>query len=190
MAAGTAAAGWLWQGGTALASDTTTATTATEGTASRALDTLVLEDTVSESAHGLTAPLSDVVAGGLDQTARVLTAPRTAGFWGGAPSARMACRPKGATYVTVKLWGSESGAELGRLQLFAEGKQVGHYHLGAVDPLDIASEDPRSPERFFFHTLPLPLGLTEGKKSISLEIRSMGRISGYGATAPTPTTRR
>ncbi|MDX3585876.1 carbohydrate binding domain-containing protein [Streptomyces europaeiscabiei] len=183
MAAGTAAAGWLWQGGTALAADTTTAATATGGTASRALDTLVLGDTVSESAHGLTATLSDVVAGGLDQTARVLTAPRTAGFWGGVLSARMACRPRGATYVTVKLWGSESGAELGRLQLFAEGKQVGHYHLGAVDPLDIASEDPRSPERFFFHTLPLPLGLTEGKKSISLEIRSMGRISGYGATA-------
>ncbi|WP_371582041.1 Tat pathway signal protein [Streptomyces sp. NBC_01314] len=183
MAAGTAAAGWLWQGGTALAADATTTAPATAASASRALDTLVLGNTASESAHGLTASLSDVVAGGLDQTARVLAAPETPGFWGGALSARMACRPRGATYVTVKLWGSESGAELGRLQLFVEGRQVGHYHLGAVDPLDIASEDPRSPERFFFHTLPLPLDLTEGKRSISLEIRSMGRIAGYAATA-------
>ncbi|KUM73277.1 carbohydrate binding domain-containing protein [Streptomyces curacoi] len=182
LAVGTAATGWLWQGvGTAQAAADATPTTAPP--AAGPLDTLVFGNTASESAHGLTATLSDVVTGGLDQPARVLNVPESAGFWGGTLSATMACRPRGATYVTIKLWGSESGAELGRLQLFAEGKQVGHYHLGAVDPLDIASEDPRTPERFFFHTLPLPLDLTEGKESVSLEIRSMGRIAGYATSA-------
>ncbi|GGN22927.1 Tat pathway signal protein [Streptomyces fuscichromogenes] len=180
VAAGVTAAGWLWPGGTAQAAEA--GTTASQA-ATAPLDTLVLGDSASESAHGLTATLSDVVTGGLEQAARVLNAPETAAFWGGTLSARLACRPTGATYVTVKLWGSESGAELGRLQLFAEGEQVGHYHLGAVDPLDIASDDPRSLERFFYHTLPLPLDLTAGKSSVALEVRSMGRIAGYASTA-------
>lgn len=180
MTVGATAAGWLWQGGTAQAA---AATSVDEERGSGPLDTLVFGDAASETAHGLTAALSDVVTGGLDQAARVLNAPETAGFWGGTLSATMACKPKGATYVTVKLWGSDSGAELGRLQLFAGGKQVGHYHLGAVDPLDIAGDDPRTPERFFFHTLPLPLDLTEGRTSVTLEIRAMGRIAGYAATA-------
>jgi hypothetical protein len=180
LAAVATAGGWLWQGGTARAAEAGGGT-AQAGTAP--LDTLVLGDSASEAAHGLTATLSEVVTGGLDERARVLNAPETAGFWGGTLAARLACRPKGATYVTIKLWGSDSGAALGRLQLFAEGKQVGHYHLGAVDPLDIASDDPRTPGRFFFHTLPLPLDLTSGKESIALEIRSSGRIAGYAATA-------
>ncbi|WP_200301016.1 Tat pathway signal protein [Streptomyces adelaidensis] len=183
MAAGTTAAGWLWQGGTARAADASTASGEGVAGGRGPLDTLVLGNTASESAHRLTATRSEVVAGGLDKAGRVLNAPETAGCWGGTLAATMACGAKGATYVTIKLWGSESGAELGRLQLFAEGRQVGHYHLGAVDPLDIASDDPRTPERFFFHTLPLPLDLTEGKRSLSLEIRSMGRIAGYAATA-------
>lgn len=181
MAAGTAAAGWLWQGGKSAPAAAATETVAGHGVGP--LDTLVFGDTASESAHGVTATRSDVVTGGLDQAARVLNAPESAGFWGGTLSARLTCRPKGPTYVTVKLWGSDSGAALGRLQLFAEGRQVGHYHLGAVDPLDIASDDPRTPGRFFFHTLPLPPELTAGKTSVSLEIRSMGRIAGYAATA-------
>ncbi|WP_460063062.1 carbohydrate binding domain-containing protein [Streptomyces sp. YKOK-I1] len=179
LAAGTATAGRLWQGGTAVAAESVEARSGFR----RPLDTLVLGDSASESAHGLSAARSDVVTGGLGQAARVLGAPETAGFWGGTLAATMACRPQGVTYVTIKLWGSESGAELGRLQLFAEGEQVGHYHLGAVDPLDIASDDPRSPERFFFHTLPLPAGLTAGRTSVHLEVRSMGRIAGYAATA-------
>ncbi|WP_105969502.1 carbohydrate binding domain-containing protein [Streptomyces geranii] len=178
LAAGTAATGWLWQAGSpAYAAGSTGAGAAC------ALDTLVLGNTSSETAHGLAATLSDVVTGGLGQAARVLNPPQTAGFWGGTLKADLVCRPSGPTYVTIKLWGSEHGEELGRLQLFAEGKQVGHYHLGAVDPLDIPAEDARTPERFYFHTLALPAELTAGKRKVSLEIRSMGRIAGYAQSA-------
>ncbi|MDO0916602.1 hypothetical protein QQM39_39025 [Streptomyces sp. DT2A-34] len=178
LTAGAAATGWLWQTGVTQAS-------AAETTASAVgpLDTLVLGDPASEAAHGLSATLSDVVTGGLDQPARVLNPRSTTDFWGGTLVATLACRPGGPTYVTIKLWGSESGAELGRLQLFAEGKQVGHYHLGAVDPLDISGDDPRTPGRFYFHTVPLPTELTAGKDAVRLEIRSMGRIAGYSQSA-------
>ncbi|MFI6549319.1 Tat pathway signal protein [Streptomyces prunicolor] len=175
LAAGTAATGWLWQTGVT--------PSYAAGTSGGPLDALVLGDPHSETAHTLTVTHSDVVTGGLDQPARVLNPSEDGGFWGGTLAATMACCPKGATYVTIKLWGSESGEDLGRLQLFAEGKQVGHYHLGAVDPLDIAAAEPRTPGRFYFHTLPLPTELTAGKHSVSLEVRAMGQIANYAQTA-------
>ncbi|MFG3288068.1 Tat pathway signal sequence domain protein [Streptomyces sp. NPDC048179] len=70
-----------------------------------------------------------------------------------------------------------------RLQLFCDGLQVGHQDEGAVDSLDILDTAPRTPGRFFFHTLPLPERLTRGKKKVTLEIRSMGRIWSYGQNA-------
>ncbi|MFE1879180.1 Tat pathway signal protein [Streptomyces diastatochromogenes] len=183
LAAGTAATGWLWQTGVAQAAETGAAETDAAETRPGPLDTLVLGDTTSETAHALTATRSDTVTGGLGQPARVLNPAETKGFWGGRLAATLACRPRGATYVTIKLWGSEKGEDLGRLQLFAEGKQVGHFHLGAVDPLDIAGADPRTPYRFYFHTLPLPPELTAGKRSVDLEIRAMGQVAGYALTA-------
>lgn len=182
LAAGTAGvvtAGHVWQADPAHAVPSPASAEAKAG----ALDTLVFGDSASETAHDLTTTYSDVVTGGLGQPSRALNPKDTADFWGGTLAATMACRPKGTTYVTIKLWGSDAGEDLGRLQLFAGGKQVGHYHLGAVDPLDIAGEDPRTPERFYFHTLPLPAELTEAKHSISLEIRAMGRVAGYALSA-------
>lgn len=184
--AGVTTSGWLWQADPARAEG---ADTDDRAARAGALDTLVLGDTASETAHRLTANLSDVIGsglgGGLGQSARVLNPKETASPWGGTLTATMACRPKGPTYVTVKLWGSESGTDLGRLHLFAEGKQVGHYHLGAVDPLDIADADRRSTGRFYFHTLPLPPELTAGRTSVSVEVRSMGWIPVYAQTADT-----
>lgn len=181
-ATGAVSAGWLWQASPVHADESTLATA--DGTQSvGALDTVVFGDTASESAHKLTANLSDVVSGGLGQSGRVLNPQEATNFWGGALAVTMACRPKGPTYVTIKLWGSEAGEDLGRLQLYAEGKQVGHMHLGPVDPLDIAGDDPRTLGRFYFHTLPLPPELTAGKESVSLEVRSMGWLPPYAATA-------
>ncbi|GGN23010.1 Tat pathway signal sequence domain protein [Streptomyces fuscichromogenes] len=155
------------------------------------LDVVVFGDAHSEDAHGLVATLSDVVTGGLGQTARVLNPSDPASYWGGTLSFDVAVANGGTTYVTVRLWGDEydptstkagGGTAMWRLQLFCEGLQVGHEDEGAVDCLDILDTSPRAPGRFFFHTLPLPEKLTEGKKKVRLEIRSMGRIWSYGQT--------
>ncbi|MFF4622814.1 carbohydrate binding domain-containing protein [Nonomuraea jabiensis] len=182
-AAAGVAGGWLWQAAPAGAA-VIPPNAGTSGGAP-ALDTVVFGDQESETAHHLVANASDVVAGELGQPARVLNPMPTPGFFGGTVTVTMACRPTGSTYVTIKLWGGEAGENLGRLQLFAEGKQVGHYHLGAVDPLDIAGWEPRTPGRFYFHTLPLPPELTAGKTSLSLEIHSMGWIPVYANTPET-----
>lgn len=178
--AAVAASGWLWNAPAAQA--------APKGPVpgplgSKVLDTLIFGQPASETAHGVTAQFSDVVTGGLSQQARVLKPTDAGGFWGGTVSATLACQPDGENYVTIKLWGSDAGQDLGRLQLFVDGKQVGHMHLGAVDPLDIAGHDPRSAGRFYLHTLPLPASATAGKKTVNLEIRSMGWIAVYGQNA-------
>lgn len=156
------------------------------------LDIVVFGDTDSESAHHLTATLSDTVTGGLGQSARVLNPTSPASYWGGTLKFDMAVSPVGTTYVTVRLWGDDhddtsdeaaSGTNMYRLQLFCEGKQVGYQDQGAVDGLDILDTAPRAPGRFFFHTLPLPEKMTAGKDKVTLEIRSMGRIWSYGQNA-------
>jgi hypothetical protein len=156
------------------------------------LDVVVFGDADSETAHGLTATLSDTVTGGLGQPARVLNPTSPASYWGGTLRFDVAVDPTGTTYVTVRLWGDDydstseeagSGTGMWRLQLFCEGKQVGYEDQGAVDSLDILDTAPRTPGRFFFHTLPLPEKMTAGKDKVSLEIRAMGRIWSYGQDA-------
>ncbi|MGP4050531.1 twin-arginine translocation signal domain-containing protein [Streptomyces sp. 2A115] len=185
-----AVGGWIWEAGatTAHASGTAGSHVRAETYAGAAavhgpLDTVVFGDPESEQAHGLTAVLSDTVSGGLGQPARVLNQAEPVGYWGGAVKFTVACAPRGTTYVTVKLWGDDQAAsenETWRLQLFCDGLQIGHQDQGAVDNLDILGIEPRTPGRFFFHTLPLPEKLTRGKKRVELEIRSMGRIWSYG----------
>ncbi|MEW1837709.1 hypothetical protein AB0392_07125 [Nonomuraea angiospora] len=168
-----AAATWLWNG---------EAAAATKGREAP-LDVVVFGDEGSERAHAVTADRSAVVAGALGRSARVLNPREPAGVWGGTVSFTVRCAPRGTTYVTIKLWGGDraaSEADQSRLQLFCAGEQVGHYHLGAVDPLDILSQDAHSPGRFHFHTLPLPEAMTHDREQVTLEIRSMGRIWGYG----------
>ena len=156
------------------------------------LDIVVFGNESSESAHGLTATLSDTVTGGLGQKARVLNPTEPATYWGGTLEFEVAVSPTDTTYVTVRLWGDDydptsqqagSGTNMWRLQLFCDGKQVGYQDEGAVDSLDILDTAPRTPGRFFFHTLPLPERLTRGRKKVKLEIRSMGRIWSYGQNA-------
>jgi hypothetical protein len=144
------------------------------------LDTLAFGVAADEQAHGLVAPLGEIVAGGLGEPARQLL-PRPMSDWqGGSVSFAMACDPARQTYLTVKFWGSDAGEDLGRLTLFCAGKQVGYRHLGDIDQLDIAGAEPACPGRFFYTTTPLPLALTAGKRQIPLEIRVSGRIWGYG----------
>ncbi|NEB02886.1 Tat pathway signal sequence domain protein [Streptomyces sp. SID13726] len=156
------------------------------------LDIVVFGDPASETAHHLTPTLSDTVTGGLGQSARVLNPTEPATYWGGTLKFEVAVCPTGTTYVTVRLWGDDhddtsdeaaSGTNMWRLQLFCEGKQVGYEDQGAVDSLDILDTAPRTPGRFFFHTLPLPERMTAGRRKVTLEIRAMGRIWSYGQNA-------
>jgi hypothetical protein len=136
----------------------------------------------SERDHALAAQRSEVVKGGLDQPARRLLPLDPPGDYGGKLAFTMAVDPQLPTYFTIKLWGDDRGENSGRLLLFCEGQQVGLRHLGDVDCLDILSNEPRFPGRSSYITTILPKSMTKGKSSVKLEIRSLGRIWGYGST--------
>jgi hypothetical protein len=145
-------------------------------------DVLILGDSQSERAHGLKTEFSQVIQGGLEQPARQLLPRAPVGDYGGSVSFTIRCDPRKPTYLTAKFWGGDAGEDRGRLLLLVDGKQLGVRHLGDIDDLDILADEPRYPGRFFYKTLPLPRETTRGRTQISLEIRALGRIWGYGAT--------
>lgn len=144
------------------------------------LDTLSFGDAASEQAHALVADQSKIVKGGLDETARVLLPRATADWQGGTVAFTMKVDPIRQNYFTIRLWGSDVSQE--RLVLFCEGKQIGYRHLGDIDLLDTGTDQPGYNGRFYYATSPMPLEMTQGKTALHCEIRSNGRVWGYGET--------
>jgi len=168
-----------------VAGDALAAAPSAQAAAAYPLDTLVFGNTSSETAHALSTTDSTVITGALSQSARRFTPTSSEGVWGGTATFTMAVEEAENNYVTVKMWGGESGTDQGQLMLLVEGALDGWYFLGEVDALDIASDDPRCDGRFYYHTLPIPYGYTSGSSSISLSIISMGALSNYASTAAT-----
>ncbi|MFD4604619.1 hypothetical protein ACFWPQ_42220 [Streptomyces sp. NPDC058464] len=169
--AGMTASGWIW--------DAAALPDPAQAAAAGPLDTLIMGNSSSESAHSLSSTRSTSLTGALSQSARRFNPTSTVSTWGGTASFTMKCDAGVTTYVTVKMWGGEKGANQGILMLLAGGEQVGWYFLGDVDPLDVAADDARTPGRFYYHTIPLPTSLTSGKSTITLGIESMGPMATY-----------
>ncbi len=148
--------------------------------AAEIVDTLTFGDAASEKNHKLTAERSDLIHGGLGEPARRLLPAQPESWEGGRVAFTLKVDPAKPNYFTVRLWGSDANEN--RLVLFCEGKQIGYRHLGDIDMLDIANGSPALPGRFFYNTTPLPLEMTKGKTQLAFEIRSSGRIWGYGQT--------
>lgn len=147
------------------------------------LDAVVFGDAASERSHTVTAELSDVVTGGLGQSARVLNPRTPAEWWGGSVTFTLRVDPVAANYVTVKFWGDDISPKADndwRLQLFLDGDILGWFDQAVVDNIDVIDLAPRLPGRFYTHTLPLPLSRTRGRRTLSVTIRAMGRIYPYG----------
>ncbi|HEY5345410.1 MAG TPA: hypothetical protein VIK62_03600 [Verrucomicrobiae bacterium] len=140
-------------------------------------DTIIFGDAASETNHALLATHSDIISGGLGESARILS-PLTNGAWeGGRLAFTLKVDSQKQNYATVRLWGSD--ATQNQLVLFCEGKQVGYRHLGDIDILDIGGEEAAFPGRFIYNTTPLPLAMTKGKTELHFEIRSYGPTWGY-----------
>lgn len=145
------------------------------------LDEIVFGNNASEKKHAFSEKATEVIKGGLNEPARRLMPIESERVEGGNMTFRMKVDPEKQNYFTARFWGSETGNS-SILILFCEGKQIGYRHLGDYDMLDIANEDAPFHGRFTYTTLPLPLGITKGKKEIELSIRSTGSIYRYGET--------
>jgi hypothetical protein len=146
--------------------------------AAEPLDSLRFGVPASESAHHLVVNGSDVITGGLGEAARRLLPLATPDWRGGDLHFTIRVDPKLPNYLTIRLWGDDVSSD--RLLLLCEGKQVGYRHLGDIEILDPGAEEPGYPGRFYERTTPLPEALTAGKTEVTCEIRSSGRMWGYG----------
>ena len=144
------------------------------------MDTITLGDSASEAAHAFHSSNSEVITGGLGQSARHLLPPVTPGWAGGEMSVTLTIDPEKPNYLTTRFWGDEVTGN--RMLLFADEKQIGYRHLGDIDQVDFGNEDPVYNGRFYYVTTPLPLSLTQGKKSMRFELRGYGPIWPYGMT--------
>lgn len=156
------------------------------------VDSIQFGNPDSEVAHDLDSELSKAIEGKLGQPARRLLTPENKDWRGGRITFDMKVDPDNPNYFTAKFWGGETATkERGvrfrpghesRLCLFIDGEQVGQRHLGEVEMLDIMGHDGgRYPGRFYYKTLPLPLHMTQGRKSVELAIEGQGGINGYAA---------
>jgi hypothetical protein len=146
------------------------------------MDMLVLGDAASEKSHELEAEFSDVIEGGLGETARRFLPKDQEDWRGGSFTVTMKVDPDQQNYFTAKFWGNDICREdaESRLCLFIEDLQVGYRHLGDIDSLDIMQHKiPRYPGRFFYKTVPLPRHITKGKTSVEIRVEGQGGINGY-----------
>jgi hypothetical protein len=142
------------------------------------VDSITFGDATSESGHQFAHNNSERIVGGLGEPARRLLPAAETNWQGGRMSFTLAVDAEKPNYATIRLWGSD--ATPGMLILFCEGKQIGYRHLGDIDLLDIAGNEPLVLGRFAYNTTPLPLELTRGKTNLHFEIRSTGPVWAYG----------
>lgn len=141
------------------------------------LDTLILGNDASESAHHAAVDHSEVQDGGLGEKARRLLPGGALAWQGGVLTFSLKVDPEKQNYFTIRLWGDEVNHN--QLTLHLDGRQIGYRHLGDIEALDIGADAPAYPGRFIYRTNPLPIELTKGRQEVSLEIRSTGPISAY-----------
>ncbi|MGJ8653864.1 MAG: hypothetical protein ACSHX8_11365 [Opitutaceae bacterium] len=140
------------------------------------LDVIAFGSASSEREHDFRDKGSKVIKGGLDQPAREI-AP-TQNWKGGSLYFKMKVDADKPNYLTVKFWGNDIVHD--RLVVFVDEKQLGYYHLGDYDVLDIGAVAKIYPDRFYYTTIIIPEKLTRGKDELELEIRAQGGIWAYG----------
>jgi hypothetical protein len=146
------------------------------------LDVISFGDAASEKAHAFSTTSSQVITGGLGESARQLLPLNPISYDGGLVSFKLKVDPDRQNYFTVKLWGSDKGLSSGRLILYINGLQVGYRHEGDYDVLNQIDEEGIFQKRFLYQTLPLPPMQTHGKTEVELEIAGLGPMWPYGTS--------
>src|SRR6266446_7028214 len=127
-------------------------------------DTFTFGDLVSEKAHAFVGEKTRAEDGGLNEPCRRIMPGGELGF-------DLTCDPKGANYLTVKLWGSDK--EVCTLFLAAEKKRYGRYGEDMPE-LDLSQGGPAFPGRFYYATYRVPTELTKGKQKVRLRLVAVG----------------
>jgi len=153
-------------------------------TASNHTDTLSIGDAASEQTHSLKFSSSGVRrgTGGLGEPSLKLL-PNALKPWESQPiEFTMKIDPEKQNYLTARFWGSDKGEEEGRLMVFIDGKQLGYSGAGDYSAINQTDEESEAPGRFFYETVPLPPGMTRGKRSVDVRVVARGPRWVYGGS--------
>ena len=126
-------------------------------------------NTASEKSHSLTSSDAVTLRGALGEPCRHVGP-------NGHLTFRMTCDPDEQNYLTVKLWGSDTGS--GQLYLYDGEDRVGGYQKHQPE-LDLLGGDPAFPGRFFYSTYMIPDAMTEDRRDVTLRIGSTGQPTPY-----------
>ena len=153
------------------------------------IDQVIFGNPASEQAHSFSSTSTQIISGALGQSGRQELPLNPVQINGGQMTFNMAIDPVKRNYFTVKLWGGDDTTEaIGRLYLdiLVGGTvyQVGYRHEGDYQPLNAAADTPSAPGEFIYSTTLLPLDMTQGKTSITLQIQSTGELYGLGSGGP------
>ena len=100
------------------------------------LDEIIFGNIQSEKKHNFATNATEVIKGGLNESARLFLPVEGERVEGGNITFKMKVDSEKQNYFTARFWGSDSGNS-NILILFCEGKQIGYRHLGDYDMLDI-----------------------------------------------------
>ncbi len=146
------------------------------------IDAISFGDAASEQNHGFTQSNSEVTRGGLGEPTRRLLPQHPVSYDGGSIRFTLKVDPERQNYLTVKLWGSDKGADRGRLILYINGLQSGYRHEGDHDVLNQTDDEALFQGRFVYQTVALPPMQTRGKTQVELKIAGLGVMWPYGTS--------
>ncbi|MCR2807595.1 LamG-like jellyroll fold domain-containing protein [Paenibacillus soyae] len=135
------------------------------------LDQIVFGSAESEGAHDFRGEFTSKITGLFGEPARVSNPRVPASGAGGDLTFTMEVDPNLRNYFTVKFSGEETSAVS---MVNISGEQVGYISYGDYENI---GKGWTLPNRFFYHTIMLPLESTAGKETVEITIRS---INPYG----------
>ncbi len=133
------------------------------------IDSVTFGRADSEQSHGFAEANTLVATGGLGTPCRRI-GPH------GHLTFVLECRPGEQNYLTVKLWGSDTGRS--QLYLYRNDERLGGYQQDWPE-LDLLTAEPFFPGRFCYTTYMIPLEWTRQKRTVSICIGSAGRPTPY-----------
>ncbi|MEV0616755.1 hypothetical protein AB0I81_25790 [Nonomuraea sp. NPDC050404] len=133
------------------------------------VDTIAFGDPASERAHDLAGAFTSVVDGALRERARVANPTVPPEVKGGELRFDMKVDPVAQNYLTVKFWGGDVSAY--RTIAYINGEQIGYRGGGDYEAINSGYRN-SLPGRFYYKTILLPLGHTQGQRVVEITLRT------------------
>lgn len=152
------------------------------------IDSVDLGSPESESEHGFLPGASYACIGAYGERCRRIRRPEPESWYTGEFTFTLKVRREGDNYITFKWSGDDVTHD--HLAMTIDGKMLGQMHLGEYDLLDYEQCYPRDgkhetsdsqyPGRFTYTTFLLPENAVKGKDEVTIGVRSLGHVWGYG----------